>query len=389
VVNYAAGYAPLGIGIADINVDGKPDIAVSNFTAHTVTILPGEGAAPFQQGGGTAIPTGTEPAGVGTGDFNQDTKIDLALPNFGSLNVSVLLNDLAVADLAITKSGPTNVLAGQVAAYTLTVTNVGLSPAAAVSVADPAPPGSTFVSNTGDCVVAFPCGLGTVAVGQTRTITSTFRVGADYALNSFANTATVSTTTFDRVSSNDSATATTTVGRSANLALSKTGPATASAGGNVTYTIAVTNNGPSDAALVSVADVTPPGLTFVSNTGDCTTAFDCALGVVAAGQTKTITSTFTIDVGYAGTALSNTASVTTSTSDPEGANNTATANSTVACIRHAIRRTRKSLWYERVCSPNTVAYFRRNSVTVIRRNSLTACPTFMPMHHLLSLAVNQ
>ena len=38
--------------------------------------------------------------------------------------------------------------------------------------------------------------------------------------------------------------------------------------------------GPSDAASVSVADPTPTGLTFVSNAGDCTTAFPCSLGTI-------------------------------------------------------------------------------------------------------------
>ena len=45
-----------------------------------------------------------------------------------------------------------------------------------------------------------------------------------------------------------------------------------------------------------VSDATPTGLVFVSNTGDCTTAFPCALGVVPAGATRTITATFTVPI---------------------------------------------------------------------------------------------
>ena len=62
----------------------------------------------------------------------------------------------------------------------------------------------------------------------------------------------------------------------------------------------MTNTGPSDAAGVVVSDATPTGLVFVSNTGDCTTAFPCALGVVPAGATRTITATFTVPITYPG-----------------------------------------------------------------------------------------
>ena len=49
---------------------------------------------------------------------------------------------------------------------------------------------------------------------------------------------------------------------------------------------------------VSVADVTPPGLTFVSTTGACTTPFPCALGTLASGQSAAITATFAVPAFY-------------------------------------------------------------------------------------------
>ena len=47
---------------------------------------------------------------------------------------------------------------------------------------------------------------------------------------------------------------------------------------------------------VTLADPTPAGLTFVSNAGNCTTAFPCDLGTVPSGATRTITATFAIPV---------------------------------------------------------------------------------------------
>ena len=82
------------------------------------------------------------------------------------------------------------------------------------------------------------------------------------------------------------------------MRITKTGPASVDAGDDVSYTLVVTNNGPNAASGVSVADVTPPGLTFVSNTGACTTPFPCTLGTLAAGQSAAIIATFAVPAGY-------------------------------------------------------------------------------------------
>jgi uncharacterized repeat protein (TIGR01451 family) len=98
----------------------------------------------------------------------------------------------------------------------------------------------------------------------------------------------------------------------------------------VTWRITVTNDGPSDASLVQVADTAPTGLTFVSVSGACATAFPCALATVPAGQTRTIDAAYRVPVGYAGpNPISNTATVTTSTVDPNPGNESATATSQV------------------------------------------------------------
>jgi uncharacterized repeat protein (TIGR01451 family) len=229
-------------------------------------------------------------------------------------------------DMAIGKAGPPSVAPGSNLVYTITVSNVGSQDAANVTVTDATPTGLTFVSNSGACTTAFPCSLGSVAHGASATITSTFAVPAGYTgPNPIRNTATVSTTSSDSNPSNDTATASTPTG--ADVSITKTGPASVSPGTNLVYTIKVTNAGPANAASVSVADATPAGLTFVSNTGGCTTAFPCALGTVNSGQTVTITSTFSVPAGYGGPfPVVNTATVSTSSSDPNAANNTATAS---------------------------------------------------------------
>jgi hypothetical protein len=81
---------------------------------------------------------------------------------------------------------------------------------------------------------------------------------------------------------------------------------------------------------VVVSDATPTSLVFVSNTGACTTAFPCALGVVPAGATRTITTTFTVPITYPGLGpIVNVASVSATTPDDIAANNTATVETTL------------------------------------------------------------
>src|SRR5690348_13645806 len=82
-------------------------------------------------------------------------------------------------------------------------------------------------------------------------------------------------------------------------------------GDSMQWTVAVKNIGDVNATAVVITDSTPAGLTFGSNSGACTGAYPCSLGTITPGQTKTITSTYTVGAGYAPpTAVLNTARAT-------------------------------------------------------------------------------
>ena len=130
------------------------------------------------------------------------------------------------------------------------------------------------------------------------------------------NTATVTAPAgaLDPDTANNTATSSVTLAPSADLHITKEGPLNAVAGTNVVYTIAVMNAGPSDATGVTLADPTPPGLTFVANAGDCTTAFPCDLGTLPRATTRTITATFAVPSGYTTpNPIANTATVSSPT----------------------------------------------------------------------------
>jgi uncharacterized repeat protein (TIGR01451 family) len=93
-------------------------------------------------------------------------------------------------------------------------------------------------------------------------------------------------------------------------------------GSNIVYEVQVQNLGPSTATTVSATSATPSGLTFVSNTGACTTAFPCALGSMTSGQTKTFTTTYLVPASYSPpTAIRDSVSVTSAVADPVSSNN--------------------------------------------------------------------
>src|SRR5262249_26165099 len=153
--------------------------------------------------------------------------------------------------------GPDPVSAGASLVYTLTVSNAGPDDAALVSVSDPLPPGTSFVSAAGDgwlCDFAggtVPCTQAGLPVGAADPITIT--VLAPSVGGTIENTATVSSSIADPDSSDNASTVHTTVSPLADLAVTEEdAPDPVGAGATLTYTVSVTNAGPSDASSVSV-----------------------------------------------------------------------------------------------------------------------------------------
>ena len=104
----AGGFAPhavltsftdnfVNVSIADFSLDGKPDIAVLNYPAAAISILVGDGLGGFVNFNDPSF------AGVSTAryaalaDFNLDGKPDLAVANFLASSVSIFLNDVGTA----------------------------------------------------------------------------------------------------------------------------------------------------------------------------------------------------------------------------------------------------------------------------------------------------
>ena len=118
----------------------------------------------------------------------------------------------------------------------------------------------------------------------------------------------------------------------ADLAITKTGsPDPVTVGSNLIYTIEVTNNGPVTAQSVTVTDDLPAETTFVSCSstgggvcGGLGNNRTVTFATLTSGQSETITLVANVSCSVAdGTAISNTATVSSFTPDPDPSNNSA------------------------------------------------------------------
>ncbi len=224
--------------------------------------------------------------------------------------------------------------------FMLKVTNHGPNTAANVLVSDPLPAGLTFVSASSDCSQSggeplVKCTLASLEVGESVTFSIVAHI-PDTASEGIVNTATVTSSTPDPDPSNNEDTASVPLAEKedADLAIEKVASLKeVTAGGQVSYTLTVTNKGPHAATGVTVTDPVPPALSVISaqpSQGSCdtTTGVRCALGTIANAGSAQILITANVAADAHGT-LTNTAVVAGNEPDPDPSNNTSTATTPV------------------------------------------------------------
>ena len=277
--------------------------------------------------------------------------------NAGQVSDYILdfVNASFAADIGLAKTDSVDpVVPGSNLTYTITATNNGPNDfATPIDIDDPLPAGTTFVSETH--AFGWTCTAPTVGSGGTYhcngamfssspTSTFTVTVHVDPSVTAPLSNTVTSTYRGDRNSANNTATETTNVAPSANLTITKSdAPDPVTAGNNITYTITAANSGPSAAATVVLSDAVPAGTTFASLASPsgwtcptppavgATGTIQCnraSLAPLDGPQVFTLTVKVNADVP-AGTAITNTATLTSPTPDPSTPN-TATAMTATA-----------------------------------------------------------
>ncbi|MFN7947516.1 MAG: SdrD B-like domain-containing protein [Blastocatellia bacterium] len=297
--------------------------------------------------------TVTAPPGVVETNLNNNSATDIDTP-------------LPETDLAITKTdNQTTYLPGGSLTYTIVVSNNGPSDVTNATVSDTIP--ATLTSVAWTCAITAPgsgsvvnaCGAASGSGNINTTVTlrngaaATFTINASIssgASGNLTNTATVTAPpgVLETNLNNNSATDTDTAAPQADLAITKTdNQTTYLPGGSLTYTIVVSNNGPSDVTNATVSDTIPAALTSVAWTcaitapgsGSVVNACGAASGsgninttvTLRNGAAATFTVTASIPSGASGN-LVNTATVSAppGTTDPKLSNNTATDTDTAS-----------------------------------------------------------
>ena len=296
--------------------------------------------------------------------FSVASNIDDPDGSDNSVDVSTQY-DAVNADAGVTAAdAPDPVVAGNNLTYSGAVTNGGPDPAGNVTLSATLAPELLFQSLTGPagfvCSTpavgtngAISCSIATLPSGASIPFTLVVQVDPALALGPggvIGQTFTVTTTSHDPTSSNDSVTSSTTYApTSADLAISNSdAPDPVEPGATITYTQMLTNNGPDPATTVQITQSTPTGTTFQSFAApggwSCTQpaaggtgAIECTKAVMANGEVATFT--LVVVVTGSGT-ITSTVNADAATGDPDTRDNAATASTQVGPARAVLSLTK-------------------------------------------------
>jgi len=297
---------------------------------------------------------GTVAAGTADGTNLENTAV-VILDRFltSTVNTRVINPVGGIPDLDILKTGPAIYTPGGTITYNLRIRNVGNAIGNNVVVNDPAPTGGTFVSNTGDCVTAFPCNLGNLAVGAVRNISTTFQLSASVG-GSLSNTAVVAADNEVNLASdptglllrNNRSTFISNptpppppvvppiVPPVVDVAITVTAPPAVPPGSTFNVTLTARNVGTANADNVTVSYDVPPGVIVVSVPSGC--VYDATASTIVCapipsfGRGATTSYNFVFTAPDTPISLTGIARISTTSAEPNTGNNSAAATTTVA-----------------------------------------------------------
>jgi hypothetical protein len=103
---------PDDVVVGDMNKDRKPDLIIASGQSRTITVIPGLGDGSFRSDGASKISVSESPGELALGDVNSDNNLDLAFVSHDSYGVTMLLGD-GTAVLSLAPNSPIVMKQGQ------------------------------------------------------------------------------------------------------------------------------------------------------------------------------------------------------------------------------------------------------------------------------------
>jgi uncharacterized repeat protein (TIGR01451 family)/fimbrial isopeptide formation D2 family protein len=276
------------------------------------------------------VPVGIEPAVPSGSELTNEVAVH-SVEQPTPISAEGTIATTARADVQAEKSvlGDGPAVPGTQLTYVLGATDKGPSTARAVKLTDALPAGLSYVSASAGCSVSAPivtCEAGALEPGHSASFEVVVAVAGDVT-GTIANTVHATSSTPDPEPANNEASVEVPAQPSADLKLVKTAltPEVLDSQ-HASFSLVATNQGPSDAAAAEIVDTLPTGLTYASSSGaSCTPVgqeVTCTLGALSTGASRTVELTVLAD----GVGVDvNKALLSSTTPDPEPANNSAEA----------------------------------------------------------------
>jgi uncharacterized repeat protein (TIGR01451 family) len=288
---------------------------------------------------------------------------------------------------------PDPVVQGSNLTYSVSITNFGPSTATHVSVTDVLPPSVAFVSASiggytlNSNLLTF-ADLGSLPINGALSFTITVQPTNS---GSFLNSITVASSESDPYTTDNAASVTTAVlAPSADLVLTLTdAPDPVAIGGNLVYTLNISNAGPATATSLRATNTLPPGVNFVSATPSAYSLVGNVLiftNLAPLGSGAQFAATITVQPATPGN-ITNSASIGSALLDPFKANNSASVKTVVESVALSVARSGNNVLISWPASASSYVLESSIDLSAPSWSTVTTPPSFVGDQKVVTLGI--